>query len=172
MSEDKVAALRTLPLLADADPADLERIAGRIEPKRFQPGEPLVQQGTMGSSVFFIAEGSCEVRRADHGREERRATLKAGDFFGEMAVLAPHPRTATVVALEPTLAYVLSAWEFREALHGSFKMTMQVMRMLADRLRGVEDELGRLKAEARPGSPARVKRPGKKRPARRRTARR
>ncbi len=143
---DRLAALRSLPLLAEADPADLERIAARIERRSFEPGTDLVSEGTTGSSIFLVAEGRCEVKKTIDGRVRRLAILSPGSFFGEMAVFSPQPRAATVTALEPVVAYVLSAWEFREALHGSFRMTMHVLRVLAERLRAVEDELAHLKA--------------------------
>jgi len=73
------------------------------------------------------------------------AKLGAGDFFGEMAVLSPDPRTATVAAVDAVKALVLSAWEFRQALQANPGMGYQVAKLLAGRLRKAEEAL----AEAR-----------------------
>lgn len=158
--EHRIEVLRKLPLLRDADPADLERIAERIERRSFQQGEELVREGAMGSSVYFIGSGRCEVKKLLGGKVERLAVLEPGDLFGEMAVVDPQSRSASVVAIEPVEAFILSAWEFREALHGSFRMTMQVLRVLAERLRRLEEELSAARAAAAspPPKPPRKKR--------------
>ena len=137
----RAAILKKLPLLAGAREADLAEIASKVEEKRFAPGDELVQEGGAGSAVFFVVSGKCQVSRKGAGGPEVLATLGAGDFFGEMAVLSPDPRAATVRALEAGSAYILSAWAFREALDAHPGMAMVIMKVLATRLRKVEDEL-------------------------------
>ena len=67
--------------------------------KAFNNGEVIINEGDTGSSVFRIVEGSADVI-AEYGKKEpfRLAVLKAGDYFGEMAIFEEFPRSATVVA--------------------------------------------------------------------------
>ena len=143
---ERIEALKRLPLLAGASPAGLAEIAEKVTEKEFQPGEVLVRQGELGNSVYFIVSGRCEVRRGTKGVEHVLAILKEGNFFGEIAVLDPDPRTATVAALEPVKTLVLSAWEFREAVAAHPGTAFHVMKVLAARLRKVEADLAELRA--------------------------
>lgn len=119
----------------------MARVAERTTEKRFAKGDVLVQEGSVGSEVFFILAGRCEVRRTTAGKAKVLAKLGAGDFFGEMAVLSPDPRTATVAAVEPVKVLTLSAWEFRQAMQASPAIGYQVAKILAGRLRKAEEEL-------------------------------
>lgn len=148
---DRLAKLRRLPLLASLSEAELAQMAERVEEKHFPPGAHLVEEGALGHSVFLITSGTCEVTRRVNGRPERLAQLGPGDFFGEMAVLSPDPRTATVTALGPVVAYSLSAFEFRTALLSSPAMAVHVMKVLAGRLRKAEAELAALRAKQQRG---------------------
>lgn len=67
--------------------------------RSFNNGEVIINEGDTGRSVFRIVEGSADVI-ADYGKKEpfRLAVLKAGDYFGEMAIFEEYPRSATVVA--------------------------------------------------------------------------
>ena len=143
-----MAALKRLPLLSGADEVELVRIAEKVVDRRFAKGEVLVKEGSKGSDVFFIVSGVCEVRRTLGGQEKALATLGPGQFFGEIAVLSPDLRTATVAALEEVTAFTLSAWEFREALHGSPTTAYQVMKELAGRIRKLEERLATLEGSA------------------------
>jgi len=67
--------------------------------RRFRGGERIVQQGTPGTSFFVICEGRVSVLREDNGVARPVAALEAGEFFGEVALLAGGPRIASVDAL-------------------------------------------------------------------------
>ena len=89
-----------------------------------------------GSSVFLIVEGLCEVRRGANRIRE----LKVGDFFGEISILDPAPRTATVRAVESSVLLVLEGYDFRTALKSSMQMSQKLIIVLAERLRHMTDE--------------------------------
>lgn len=71
-----------------------------IRPVIFEPGQDVVRQGDVGQSLFIIKSGEVEVfkKPEDGGAEEKLATLKAGEHFGEVAVFEGVRRTATVRA--------------------------------------------------------------------------
>lgn len=136
---DRVNALKTIPLLAGLPHADLELLAKKVKDVRHPPGAEIIKEGTSGSSVFLIVEGACEVRRA--GAKIR--DLHGGDFFGEISILDPAPRTATVRTTEATLLLVLEGYDFRTALKSSMQMSQKLITALAARLRHMTDEFAR-----------------------------
>lgn len=64
----------------------------------YAPGEPIVRQGEPGDCMYVVQFGEVEVVQSSEDGEHRLAVLKAGDFFGEMAVFEHEVRSATVRA--------------------------------------------------------------------------
>lgn len=139
-NDERVNALKRIPLLANLPHGDLVAMSARVSERTFEPGAELIREGTAGSSIFLIASGKCEVRRKTPGGTLRLAVLETGDFFGELSVLDPHPRSATVTAYEPCVVLELGGYDFREALQSNRAVADHVIRVLAARLRNVEDE--------------------------------
>ena len=84
----------------DPDPAPLE---DRIEYVSFAPGDVIVEQDALASTVFWIEEGRVEVIETDEdGEEHKLAELGPGRYFGELAAILGARRTASVRALAPT----------------------------------------------------------------------
>jgi NADH dehydrogenase len=73
-----------------------------IARQHFEPGEIIFNQGDIGDNVYVIEKGQCEVLKESRGVLEHVADLGAGDYFGEMAVLADASRNATVRATAPS----------------------------------------------------------------------
>jgi CRP-like cAMP-binding protein len=139
---ERIAILKSFSLLAGASKDTVESLVARFEERKFAPNQTLVREGTMGSEMFVIAVGQCEVRKGDR----RVAMLGPGQLFGEMSVLLTDPRSATVLAVTDVTTYVLGGWAFREALHADPSLGLHIMRTLASRLKKAEHELASLKA--------------------------
>jgi CRP/FNR family transcriptional regulator, cyclic AMP receptor protein len=105
---DVVRMLEKVPIFSPLSERQLGRLARDSLDKSFPEGTSIVKQGEKGIAFFLLLEGRADVRR--NGR--RLATLNPGDFFGEMALLDEEPRSADVVATQPTRCLVLSKWEF------------------------------------------------------------
>ncbi len=133
---DRVNALKTIPLLAGLPHSDLEQLAKKVAEVRHAQGNEIIKEGTSGSSVFLIIEGRCEVRRGNNLIRE----LKVGEFFGELSILDPAPRTATVRAVESSVLLMLEGYDFRTALKSSMQMSQRLIVVLAERLRHMTDE--------------------------------
>ena len=86
--------LANVPLFRACSKQDLRLIARLADSDTCRAGEVLVREGRRGNELFVIVEGEAEVSRDG----DTMTTLKAGDYFGELAVLHPAPRTATVTA--------------------------------------------------------------------------
>ena len=137
---NRIQALQRIPLLAGLPYGDLEDMAARIEEQQFVRGSELIKEGTSGSSVFLLVSGRCEVRRKTPSGTVRLALLEPGDFFGELSILTPLPRTATVTAFDDVEAMVLTGFQFQTALRSNRAMADHLIKVLATRLRNLEDE--------------------------------
>lgn len=138
--EDRLKALHQMPLLAGLPHSDLEKISKRLTIESFKTGDEIIKQGAAGSAAYFIVAGTCEVRRKTNKGNRRLTFLKPGDFFGELSILVPAPRSATVIAQDDVQVFVLSANDFKSALTGSKAMALHLVRVLAERLQRAVDE--------------------------------
>jgi CRP-like cAMP-binding protein len=69
--------------------------------------EKVIQQGDSGERLYMIARGVVRISQRIDGEEVSLATLIAGDFFGEMALLHDGDRTTTVTSISPCTFYIL-----------------------------------------------------------------
>lgn len=97
-----------VPLMAGLGPADLASVAGTLVPRTILAGTAIIRQDEKGSSLYLIARGVVAVLVARGGGEpDRVASLGAGEFFGERALLTAEPRNATVQAVTDCQLYEL-----------------------------------------------------------------
>ncbi len=87
------------PLFSDLSHEAFIELVERCPLRRFEAGDTIIQQGEPGDSFYVICEGRASVLREDDGLAHPVAALEAGEFFGEVALLAGGPRTASVYAL-------------------------------------------------------------------------
>ncbi|MBI5208841.1 MAG: cyclic nucleotide-binding domain-containing protein [Elusimicrobia bacterium] len=80
----------------------------------YKKGERVVRQGEIGDAFYIVQDGQLEVsiKKWVLGFSKKMAVLKAGDFFGEMALLERTPRGATVRALTPSKLFALTCNDF------------------------------------------------------------
>ena len=111
-------------------------VADRLRRRTAPAGEMIVRQGGSGDSLFLVARGVVRVTRQDGGLSRDLATLMAGDFFGEMALLHGTARSATCRAVTPCALYELKRSDLdavREACPG-----IQIALEEADKRRAAE----------------------------------
>jgi CRP/FNR family cyclic AMP-dependent transcriptional regulator len=100
----------------------------------FSEGATVVREGSVEPAFFVILEGRATVVR--NGRTVAR--LSPGDFFGEISLLDPGPRTASVVASSPIRCLTLSGQDFRQILEREPRVASKIAAGLARRLRRQE----------------------------------
>lgn len=92
--------LPPVPLFSELPSDAFGRVLRALTLKRVRPGEVILQQGDVGQSFFVLARGRVRVdRTAPDGHRVELARLHDGAIFGEMALVAAQPRTATVTAI-------------------------------------------------------------------------
>ena len=104
-----VDLLKRVPLFSDLENKELEEIAGSMKQRSFSSGQQIAVEGESGVGFFVIEDGDASV--TVHGDEVRR--LGPGDYFGEIALIAQTPRTATVTAETDLKTYGMTFWDFR-----------------------------------------------------------
>jgi CRP/FNR family cyclic AMP-dependent transcriptional regulator len=108
-------ALAAVPLFAGLDEAGLAGLMRGMRVRRFRRGETVFHVGDPGDALFIVMSGSIKITLpAETGEEAILATLRPGDFFGELALLDGAPRSATAISIEPTETYILPRDRFRE----------------------------------------------------------
>ena len=78
----------------------------------YQAGEVIFKEGDPGECAYFIQSGEVEVLRRTDGRDKQVAVLKDGEYFGEMSLLSPNPRNATVKARSVTIVGIVGKDNF------------------------------------------------------------
>jgi CRP-like cAMP-binding protein len=126
----KVELLRKVPLFRHVPRRELARIAALATEVSYPQGVPLVRKGRRDDGFFILVNGEVDVRQ---GARLLR-TLKRGQFFGEIALLADAPRTATVTTGTPVDVLRISRTDFRKLLRDSPTLTLRVLEALAERL--------------------------------------
>lgn len=138
---DLEQTLAAAPLLADLDEKIIKRLAEQGVRRVYTPGEWIIQQDDPASALYVILRG--RARAVKDGEEDRTPTeLYAGDFFGELALIEDHPRTASVKAVEETECILFVAWEFTALLKEHPVMAVPIMNALIKRLHRREHKPG------------------------------
>lgn len=124
--------LREVHLLRGLKEADFVSLAADLAERRVAAGDPIVGEGTGGVAFFFILEGETSVTVGG----EEVATLKRGDYVGELALLDPEgPRSATVTAKTDVVLAAMSTWQFRPFVLEHPEVAWTLLQRLARRLR-------------------------------------
>jgi small-conductance mechanosensitive channel/CRP-like cAMP-binding protein len=131
----RVEALRRIDLFTPLTDEERHELAGRLRNAPFARGETIMRQGARGDWLYILVRGQAEVRIAsDDGQATRQvASLKPGDFFGEMGLMTGGERTASVVALTDVACYRLDKHEFVDILMRRPEIAEEIARILAHR---------------------------------------
>ena len=124
-------ALANVPIFSGLNKKLLKTLENSGKEVSFKQGATIVEQGGMGVGFFMILEGQVEVRKGG----KVLAKLSKGQFFGEMSLIDDQPRSADVVAVQPTRCYALTTWSFSGILKGNPEMALPLLKEVVKRLR-------------------------------------
>ena len=122
--------LASVPLLAGLDGRIRRRLAETGKRRTYAQDDEIVREGSNGTALYIILSGEGRVERGG----EQLGTMKAGDFFGELALIEEHPRSASVVAATETECLLFPAWEFTALLQERPEIAVPIMKALIQRL--------------------------------------
>ena len=130
--------LKKTPLFGGFSDDALGAVTGTAKERSFEAGTAIIKEGQTGRGFYLLLSGSAEVRKGSRVL----ATMASGDYFGEMSLLLEDtPRTADVVALEPTTCLVLTSWDLKALIKSHPEVGVEMMAELAKRLRNTDATL-------------------------------
>ncbi len=151
-AEDILHVLRQVPLFSNMNNGELREFEKIIHRRSFKAGETIFWEGEPGVGMYIIHRGSVTISKY-FSSEERKvlATLKGGEFFGELALLDESPRSATAIAKEETKILGL----FRPDLFSLLdrkprlgnKFLFQLALIIGERLKYSNSEMQKLRAQ-------------------------
>ena len=129
-------------LFADFSEADLANVMRVSRQETYQTGDTILQQGAGGSTMYVVVRGQVSVRKMSGDKMVEIKRVSKGECFGEMAVISQMPRSAAVVALQPTEVVAISGAVLRSANQVlCMKLYRNIASLLADRVRQRDDQV-------------------------------
>jgi small-conductance mechanosensitive channel len=140
-----VALLEKVPLLAPLSDEDREKIAQEATIQEYVSGETIVHQGEIGSSLYIVLSGTCDVLlNAGNQTTNKVASINKGNFFGEMSLLTGENRSATVKALENATVIRVDKTLFSEILASNPDIPEQIGTIMAQRQQDLTAEANKM----------------------------
>ena len=141
---ERVTILNNIPIFADIPGYILASVAGIVEEIELSAGETFIQEGAIEDCLYMIVDGRVRV----HSQGKDILTLGPGQSVGELAVLDPEPRSASVTTVDDTFLFRLAKKPFDEVMADRPEIARGVIRALCQRVR----EQGRLAVAQSSGS--------------------
>jgi CRP/FNR family cyclic AMP-dependent transcriptional regulator len=124
-----------IPLLAVLKPRDRERVLRSARVERYAPGQFVVAEGDPATRLYVVVSGTARVERSGAGTV---GGLRAGDFFGELALIEEHGRTASVIADTDLTCLLIAAWDFNALLERHPQIAVPMLKAIIARLHARE----------------------------------
>jgi CRP/FNR family cyclic AMP-dependent transcriptional regulator len=134
MAEAPVELVKGVPIFSDLGNRELKQIAQSMKERTFKAGDAVTEEGKGGVGFFIIADGTANV---SVGGEQVR-TFGAGDYFGEIGLIADIDRTATITAESDLRCYGMTSWDFRPLVESNASIAWKMLQVMAQRLKEAE----------------------------------
>ncbi|HTO98281.1 MAG TPA: Crp/Fnr family transcriptional regulator [Myxococcales bacterium] len=142
---DNLQLLRQVSIFHELPAETIADLARRVWHKSAGAGSVIVSHEEAGDALFVIARGKVKVvLYGETGREVILSIMKAGDFFGEMALLDKQPRSANVVAVEDSDLLGLDREAFQTHLTSHPSTALAILAEMSRRLRHADEVIGNL----------------------------
>lgn len=141
-SVDKCQVLERISIFSGLPAPDLRVIADCTITKAFPKNTILMSEGDTASSLYIILSGKVKVYVGHQGGTELILDiLGPGGYFGELALLDEGPRSASVIALEPSKLAIISKTDFEQCLFNHPVITLDLIRALIRRIRALTESV-------------------------------
>jgi CRP-like cAMP-binding protein len=128
---ERVLTLKSVEMFEQASEQVLVEVAQVLEEIEVKRGEVIFRRGEQGDGMYVIVDGRVRVFDGD----VTLGVLGERDIFGELALLDPEPRSASIAALEDTRLFRLDREAFAELMAGNIEIVRGVLHVLCERLR-------------------------------------
>jgi len=139
---EKVLILKSVAMFNQTPDNVLAEVADLLEEVDISENETIFKKGDTGDSMYVILDGKVRV----HDGERLLNYLGERDVFGEMALLDPEPRSASVTAIESTRLFRLDQLPFYDLMEERPEIAKGIIRILSSRLRNRMDDIAQLDA--------------------------
>jgi CRP-like cAMP-binding protein len=112
--------------------------------KEFKKGDVLFREGEPGKEMYVIQAGKVNITKTVRDTEKILATLGAGEFLGEMAILNNKPRSAGAVVAEDAKLLVIDPKTFEAMIRGNVEIAVRLIKKLSDRLQEADEQIENL----------------------------
>ena len=134
--------LACVPLFERLSSGELEKLEKLTSRKRFPSQTAIFFQDDPSDSLYVVLSGSAKVfRTSEDGRDRIMTTLRAGDAFGELAMIEGQPRSATVETLEPTELLSLSRQDFSRFASEHPDFLYKLLQSMCERVRKINEDV-------------------------------
>ncbi len=140
----RLAALSVVEVFRSLNQEEMRKLAGRLSPTPFEPGEIVMRQGSEAHWLYLLTSGTAAVEVQDsNGARFLVNKLAPGDVFGEMSLLTGAARSATVIAETEIETYRMDAESFRDILRQRPEIGTYISDVLARRNQEMQESVQR-----------------------------
>jgi CRP-like cAMP-binding protein len=147
--QDEVSVLRRIPLFAHIHTQKLKLLAFTSERVVYEPGQTLFLQGDEGDAAYVIIDGQADVLVDAPQGPVSVAQMERNAIVGEVAILCDVPRTATIKAISRLDTLRITKAQFLELLTEYPELSIEIMKILAQRLARTSSELSEARSRLR-----------------------
>ena len=150
----EVMALRQVPVFEDLGPKELAEIEKLVHHRTYKPDEYVFRRNAPGEGLYLILQGKVDIlSETEEGKQNLVASLKEGDFFGDLSLLDREPRSANAVSTDhsellgffrPDLTGLLK----RKPSLGA-KILFNLARVIGERLRKTNELLAEAQSQSK-----------------------
>jgi CRP-like cAMP-binding protein len=139
---DKQAIFRAHPLFGQLGADAISRLASYAHSKSAAAGTTIFERGDPGNSLFAVCSGTVKIsNRSTEGKDAVFNLIKAGEIFGEIAMLDGHPRTADALAITDCDLMVIDRRDFVPMVTQSPEIALKLIEILCARLRHTSEQV-------------------------------
>ncbi|MCD6413816.1 MAG: Crp/Fnr family transcriptional regulator [Elusimicrobia bacterium] len=138
----KINILKKIPIFSRLSEAEMRNIIAVSSVVRFKNREIIFVENSPGDVLYIILRGKVLIyKTTEEGKKKTLAILSESDFFGEMSILSPAPRSASAKALGNVELLQLYAQDFHRILKDNYQTSLKIIDTLCNRLRSTNKQV-------------------------------